>query len=96
MRIPSPLLVFQEFLSHEQLRNPGCSEQDTHRKTCPAGRIPRALVRGIGQRGDTVLLAYFDDVMIFNARTSLPTVRQSSGWRLSAILSKLSSPVRRK
>src|SRR6516225_5734618 len=75
--IPAPLLVFQKLLPHEELGNARSGEQNPHRETRPAARVPRPPVGRVGKVWDSLVGSYLDDVMILNAGNGLPGMAEA-------------------
>ncbi len=76
-RVVTPLLVLEELLAHKYLRNSWCGHQQRHGHPCPAARVPRAPVGPIGQSGNPRTVADLDDVVVLDARDSLPAMRKA-------------------
>src|ERR1700675_1486289 len=77
--IPVPLLVFQEFLTHEELRYSRSSEQKTGGKSRAAASVPGARVRTIGQSGNSWVASYGYEGVVFDAGEGLPGVWEALG-----------------
>ena len=74
MRVPGPLVIFQELLPHKDLRYAGSRQQDGRSHPAAAAGIPGAAVLRIGQPGDALILSDFDNVVILHAGHGPPTV----------------------
>jgi hypothetical protein len=89
--VPAPLLIFKEFLAHEELRNPGRRQQQRIGYAGATARVPGALVVSISDARDTLLVSLLDDVMILDAGDGSPAMihagreqRGSDGVKVSA------------